>query len=273
MNKRLTSSTFLKLLFIILLLAFLSGQEKKVLAGEADIPSPPTSNVYVSDYANLIEPEAEDKLQEVGKAIDRASGAQIVVVTVDNLQGLNIKDFSLQLFRKWGIGSKEKNNGVLLLINKENLMAGKNGKVRIEVGYGMEGAITDGKVGNILDSYVIPRWQEQKYSQGIYDGYMAISAEVAREYKLDLQKELAGLKDYSTSNSSGKDVGWWIIIIFFVIFIAIFILSYKFGKRNGNGGGSSGWRWPSGGGSGWGGSGGGGSGFGGGNSGGGGADR
>jgi len=273
LGKKLTSSIFLKLVFIILLLAFLLGPEKKVLAGEAVIPSSPKSNIYVNDYADLIEPEAEGKLQEVGKAIDRASGAQIVVVTVENLQGLDIKSFSLQLFRKWGIGSKEKNNGVLLLINKENLMAGKSGKVRIEVGYGLEGAITDGKAGNILDRYVIPRWQEQRYSQGIYDGYMAIAAEVAREYKLDLQKELAGLKDYSTSNSSGKSDYWWIIIIFFVIFIAIFILSYKFGKRNGNGGGGSGWGWSSGGGSGWGGSGGGGSGFGGGSSGGGGADR
>ena len=268
MKKRLTCSTFLKLLFIILLLAFLPGQEKKVLAGEAVIPSPPTSNIYVSDYANLIEHEAENKLQEVGKAIDRASGAQIVVVTVDNLQGLNIKDFSLQLFRKWGIGSKEKNNGVLLLINKESLMAGKSGKVRIEVGYGLEGAITDGKAGNILDSYVIPRWQEKKYSQGIYDGYMVIAAEVAREYKLNLQKELAGLKDYSTSNSSGKDDDWWGIIIIFII-IAIFLLLNKLGKRNRNGGGGFGW----------GGSGGsdscssGGSDFGGGDSGGGGADR
>lgn len=261
MNKRLTNSTFLKLLFIILFLVFLLGQEKKVLASEAVIPSPPTSNIYVNDYANLIEPEAEDKLQEVGKAIDQASGAQIIVVTLDNLQGLNIKDFSLQLFRKWGIGSKEKNNGVLLLINKENLMAGKSGKIRIEVGYGLEGAITDGKAGNILDSYVIPRWQEQKYSQGIYDGYMAIAAEVAREYKLDLQKELAGLKDYSKSNSSGKDGGWWITIIFYVILIAIFILFFKFGKRKGNGGGGSGW------------GGSGGSDFGGGSSGGGGADR
>ncbi|NLL18707.1 MAG: TPM domain-containing protein, partial [Clostridia bacterium] len=88
-------------------------------------------------------------MEGVALALKKASGADLVVVTVENLGGYTIEEYALELFRRWGLGDKEKNNGVLLLVNKENVLTGQSGRVRIEVGYGLEGAIPDGKAGRI----------------------------------------------------------------------------------------------------------------------------
>ena len=89
-------------------------------------------------------------MQKIAKAIDDRTKAQVVVVTVNDLSRMEIEEYALNLFRNWGIGDREKNNGVLILVNKESLIANQRGRIRIEVGYGLEGAITDGKAGAIL---------------------------------------------------------------------------------------------------------------------------
>ncbi|TZE82815.1 TPM domain-containing protein [Calorimonas adulescens] len=184
-------------------------------------PVPPKPNTinYVYDYANIINPADEETMRSLGKEIDSETGAQIVVVTVDDMGGYPIEDYALELFRKWGIGNKEKNNGVLLIVNKKNLMENTSGKVRIEVGYGLEGAIPDSVAGRILDDYVLPSWDNNNYSEGILNGYMAIAKEVADEYGVDIEslKSMPGVSGPSQdSDGSIRDLILILILIFFI---------------------------------------------------------
>jgi uncharacterized protein len=236
-----------------------------------DIPKAPVNNIYVTDYAGLLEPTLITKMQATAAALDNISGAQLVVVTVNSIGENPIENYVLDLFRKWGIGSKVKNNGLLFLVVKDRLMAGKSGKVRIEVGYGLEGAIPDGKAGRILDNYVLPSWTEGNYANGIYQGFMTLAAEVAKEYNVNLQSDavLGSLQEYQLSQEELNTPE----IVMLIVFLAI-ILIFAFLNRRHQGIGSNG---PFGGGFGGynksGGFGGGGRGFGGGSSGGGGASR
>ncbi|HHX50294.1 MAG TPA: TPM domain-containing protein, partial [Clostridia bacterium] len=162
------------------------------------VPAPPVPVRYVNDLAGMLEPGAAAEMEAVARALQRATGAELALVTVNDLDGYPIEDYALELFRRWGLGDKKENTGLLLLVNKENALSGQRGRVRIEVGYGLEGTIPDGKAGRILDEYVLPFWSQKDYSQGIYQGFMALGALVAGAYEIDLQSTegLQSLADY-----------------------------------------------------------------------------
>ncbi len=193
------------------------------------IPPKPETIGYVYDYAGIIDDADESEMRSLGKSIDDASGAQIVVVTVDDTGDYPIEDYALDLFRQWGIGNKEKNNGVLLVVNKKNMMQDISGRVRIQVGYGLEGAIPDSVAGRILDDYVLPRWDEDDYSEGITDGYMAIAKQVADEYDLDIE----GLKSMpSVSNEPSENrIDYGTILLIIILILAFFPFGGGRGRR------------------------------------------
>lgn len=238
-------------------------------AGIAPLPPRPPAATFVNDFAGLLDPGTKSELESIGRALDAETGAEIVVVTVPSLGGVPIEDYALELFRTWGLGDREKNNGVLLLVDKERLLNGQSGKVRIEVGYGLEGAIPDGKAGRILDEKVLPFWQEGKYAEGIRAGYLALAAAVAEEYGVDLgaDRTLNVLTDYRLTANVSEGFAWEILPL--LIFLFIFLAGGMGRRRRGF------WYWGGFGGGGFGGFGGGGfgGGFGGGSSGGGGASR
>lgn len=97
---------------------------------------------------------------------NKKPGAQIVVVTVKSLEGQSIEEYATELFRKFGIGDSQKNNGVLLLCSTGDRL------FRIEVGYGLEGTLTDGKTGRIQDQYIIPYLKNNNYNDGIKNGIL-----------------------------------------------------------------------------------------------------
>lgn len=206
---------------LLLLLIFLTG----ALAAPP-VPPVPSPARPVNDYAGLLEPTHIRQMEAVALALKKASGADLVAVTVNDLGGYPIEDYALELFRKWGLGDKDKNNGVLLLVNKENVLTGQSGRVRIEVGYGLEGAIPDGKAGWILDHYVLPSWSENNYSEGILQGYLALAAVIAGEYEIDLAREqdLAQLEAYQVpEEDEGPPV--WLILIIVIALLAIGAMS------------------------------------------------
>ena len=104
----------------------------------AAVMPPPTQDFYLVDDAGMVAPEDRETLLAAGRELEERTGAQIVVVTMNTLGGENLEEDANRLFRAWGIGDRQKNNGVLLLIVKEDR------RFRIEVGYGLEGTITDG---------------------------------------------------------------------------------------------------------------------------------
>lgn len=140
----------------------------------------PTSDFYVNDYANLLSSDVEEYIISTNKTLNSQTGAQIVVVTVPNLEGQSLEEYATALFRKFGIGDKTKNNGVLMLLALEER------QMRIEVGYGLEGVLTDGKTGRIQDEYIIPYLKENNWNEGIRNGYSKILEEVANEYQVDV---------------------------------------------------------------------------------------
>ena len=133
---------------------------------EAYFPEP--SN-YVVDSAGVIGEDLEVSLNKNLKEFDKT--AQIAVVTVKTTQPLDEKQYAIELARKWGVGSAEKDNGVLFLIVTEDR------KLRIETGRGAEGVITDSEAGRILDQYVVPSLKAGNWEEGIKNGVTAIIEE------------------------------------------------------------------------------------------------
>lgn len=245
------------------------------------VPTKPDRFDYVFDFGGIIESKDLSIITRVGRELDDKTKAQVVVVTVDTLGGANIEEYANQLFRAWGLGDRQKNNGVLLLVNKENTLAGRPGRVRIEVGYGLEGAIPDGKAGRILDNYVLPRWGQKQYSEGIVQGFLAIAAEVAKEYNVTLDGNYAPVPMRASRKADSVPAPVIALIVAIVLMVLLSSVSRRRrrGRRDddefgGPGGRSGGW-WGGGPffGGGGGGFGGGGGGFGGGSSGGGGSSR
>lgn len=181
-----------------------------VLLLSVEFPKP-TPYKYVNDYVGVLDKTTVEKIISVGKELEDKTTAQVVVAVVPSLSGLTIEEYANRLFREWEIGQKEKNNGVLLLV------AMNDRKVRIEVGYGLEGAIPDGKAGRTLDEYVIPYFKNGEYSKGIYYGYLAIANEVAKEYGV----ELTGTSDLPKRGTDISGISIIIIVIAFIIFSSI----------------------------------------------------
>lgn len=138
-------------------------------------PQFPPLNGRVIDRGDLISDAKEQALADKLAALERDTTDQVVVVTVPDLQGQEIEDYGYQLGRAWGIGQASKSNGVLLII------APKERKVRIEVGYGLEGVLTDALSALIIQNEILPSFREGFYERGVEQGVDAID----RQLRLD----------------------------------------------------------------------------------------
>ena len=239
-------------LVLELSLGVVFGQDGKIESDRFRESLSPQGNV--SDWAGVFTPEQKSALESRIVALRQTNGAQLAVVALKSLQGGEIQDFAVKLFEQWGIGEKGKDNGVLLLAAIEDR------KMWVEVGYGLEGVLNDAKNGRIQDEYIVPRFKEGNYAQGLIDG-------------ADVLLSVMGGEDMpEATTAKGSPIGAVIFLIFFaVVFILIVRASMRGGKggRGGGAGGRLSSGWSSGGSSGGGGFGG----FGGGRSGGGGAGR
>ncbi len=128
----------------------------------------PQPEGFVSDFAGIIDPADRAALESRLETLFIQTGAEMAVVTVVSLDGDTIEGYAVRLFEDWGIGQAEADNGVLFITALSDQM------VRIEVGYGLEPIITDGRAGRILDNDVLPHFREGDYSVGIMAGAAAI---------------------------------------------------------------------------------------------------
>ncbi len=127
----------------------------------------------VVDGANILSPSAEQKIEQALSDYEQSTSIQVVVVTTPSLQGLTIEDYGVQLGRHWQIGQKDKNNGLLLIV------APNEREVRIEVGYGLEGDMTDALAKQIITSIILPHFRENHLEEGILRGTEAILSVLA----------------------------------------------------------------------------------------------
>lgn len=152
-----------------------------------------TSDFYVNDSAGVLDYSLKNYIISTNKSLYSQTGAQIVVVTVNSLDGDTIEGYANKLFRQYGIGDSKKNNGVLILLSIQDR------KCRIEVGYGLEGALTDGKTGRIQDDYMVPYFKNDNWQDGIKNGYNAVLQEVKNEYNVTVDGSVEPVKDEETS--------------------------------------------------------------------------
>jgi uncharacterized protein len=153
-----------------------------VRAFAADLKFPPLTGRVV-DNAGILTNTAIDTLDQMLAQHERTTTQQVVVVTLDSLQGHAIEDYGYQLGRAWGIGQKGRNNGALLIV------APHERKVRIEVGYGLEGQLTDAISRVIIENNILPRFRVGDYSGGVLDGTTAIMRTLGDDASANLNKE------------------------------------------------------------------------------------
>jgi uncharacterized protein len=223
----------------------------------------------VVDQANLLNPQQEAELTNKLAALEQRSTRQLVVVTIPSLEGYEIADYGYRLGRHWNIGQRTANNGVLLIV------ALSDRKIRIEVGYGLEGILTDALSNQIISNEMRPRFRADDHAGGINAGADAIIQQ------LQAPPEAAEARVRAAATAGESDDGGTIITIVFWFVVVGFIVVSMIARRGGRGrryrrgrrgpviiwgpglgdSGSSGWgggsSWGSGGGSSWGGGGGG----------------
>ena len=144
----------------------------------AAAPEFPKLSGRVIDKAGMLGAAAEARLSDLLVGHERAGGNQVVVVTLADLQGYTIETFGYQLGRQWALGQKGKDNGVLLIVAK------KERKVRIDVGYGLEGQLTDAISANIIHAIVLPAFKRGRFEAGIEAGANAIVQALGGEYAM-----------------------------------------------------------------------------------------
>ena len=186
-----------------------------------EIPEP-TSEFFVNDFANVINESDEEEIFNTAKALYESSGnsTQVVVVTVGSLQGYSIEEYANELFNKWLIGSKKHNDGVLILLSVGDRES------RIEVGYGLEGILTDAGTGKIQDNYMLPYYKNNDFSRGLVNGTKAICNVING----DLIIENNNYNEAETSVGSKKqgDNDFTFFLIGVLVSIPIYISLYKF---------------------------------------------
>ncbi len=193
------------ILFVLFCLQWVVAQDK-------DIPPRPNPPQLVNDLTrNTLDAQEEGNLEIRLRKLNDTTSSQVAVVIVSSLNGYDVADYAIRLAKKWGIGQKGKNNGVLLLF------AMTEHKSTIQVGYGLEGALTDLETQQILVDVIRPYFKQQKYYEGIDNGITAIAQAIAGEYK--------------SNGSDAEDGGDWLVFVVVIFFIVIFLIS-AFSRRS-----------------------------------------
>jgi len=143
-------------------------------AAALDVPKP---TGYVTDLAGMLSSSTKQKLDTFLQRFEASDSTQIVVLTIPSLEGESLEDYSMKVAEAWKIGQKDKDNGALLLISRDDH------KIRIEVGYGLEGTLTDLLSGRIIANEITPAFRAGDYDQGVVAGVVAMADAVRGEYK------------------------------------------------------------------------------------------
>lgn len=179
---------------------------------------PPQSSKLVNDFTNTLTASQIQQLENKLVAFDDSTSSQIAVVIIKSVGEYDINDYTLKLGRKWGVGGKTKNNGVVLLI------ALGDRKISIQTGYGLEGALPDIYTKRIIENDIKPYFKEENYFAGIETGTNSIISLIKGEYK----------NDHPKAKSKGTNKGGaGFIVIIIIIVIAIII------RKGGGGGGGN----------------------------------
>jgi len=167
----------------------------------------------VVDKAGMLSPQVRQKLNSTLAGLEGSDSTQMAVLTVPSLEGESIEGFGIRVAEQWQLGQADKDNGVILIVSEADR------KIRLEVGYGLEGVLTDALAGSIIDNEITPRFKAGDFDAGIVAGVTATMQAVKGEYK-------------ASPGSGGKGGGG--IPLLFVAIIVVFTLSHLFTPRSGS---------------------------------------
>jgi uncharacterized protein len=239
-----TIKRWVTVLFIVLLFIHIAGAVNY-----------PQLTERITDDANIIDNEYKQKIKGLAERIEKDTTVEIAVLTIQSLEGDSPENYAVNTFRKSGVGKKDNNNGLLILVAKEER------EYRFEVGYGLEGTIPDAMKVTIGDKIIVPNFKNGDYGKGIYESMLAVEGLVTNNTEVIS----------SLNQTAETDIPAWLIILIIIIIVIFIIIVLASIDSGGSGGGYGGGGWSGGGGSSGGSSGGdSGGGFGGGSSGGGG---
>ncbi len=177
--------------------------------------SVPSLEGRVNDNARLMSSSERQQAEEYLQSVEAQSGIQIAVLTVKSLQGESLESYSMKVAEKWKLGQKDKDNGVLLLV------AYNERGVRIEVGYGLEGTLTDTKCGLIMRNVIIPEFKEGDYGQGIVKGIKTIGGIVCGDVEVENQ-----LQESQEDDLFGAVFAMVVILVWFFFVLSAILSRY-----------------------------------------------
>ena len=184
-----------------------------------EIPPVPNPPVFVNDYANALQPQERATLEQKLYEYFKQTSTQIVIVIDQSLEGDDAFGYSQKLAQSWGIGEKDKKNGLLIYV------ALAERKMRIQVGYGLEGAMTDAISKRIIEGILKPNFKEQSYYNGFNEATDAII------------KTIAGEGFTNDRKVKSKGFPWGLIVVVVIVLISVFSKGGRGGRRGGGGGG------------------------------------
>lgn len=189
----------------------------------------PRNDGFVTDLAGLLNSSQEKELEFLMESYKSGTSHEIALLTVPDLGGESIERFALEVGRTWGIGGQEKNNGALLLVSKGDR------KMRIEVGRGLEGGLTDAIASRIIRDVITPAFKAGNFSGGLRAGVMAMHAAIGGDY--------AAIENSRGRRRSKGSRGGSLAVL--VLIIVMFVLNRAGGRggRGGRGGGMGIWPW------------------------------
>ncbi len=180
---------------------------------------PQHTGQYANDFADVLSPQTEEYINKVSADYDKENGMQLVVATVKSLEGDYIESYANEMFRQWGIGSEDSDNGLLILLATEDR------QIRVEVGYGLEGVLNDAKVGRIIDETAYDDFKLNDFDSGILNLYKGIV------------RALGNPQLYDTEENEEKSETADIIILIVFVVLMILISITRFGGGGGYHGG------------------------------------
>lgn len=176
----------------------------------------------VNDFADVIDAGTEAEIDRQLDVLEQKTTSEIAVVTVKSLDDMSVEEYANKLFKAWGIGQAKEDNGVLVLV------APKERKMRIEVGYGLEGVLPDGLAGQVIRDDFTPNFKEGDYSSGIRNGVTHL-VDIVGKHQVLTAEEIAKL---GRSNTPEVDVPWWIVLPFFGLFVGVGFVMLGAGFRS-----------------------------------------
>lgn len=201
------------LIFVLILFVF------PVITIANSVPDAPKD--FYLDNLNMLDQATKDNITNSNKELEKKTGSQVVVATIKNEDSLPIADIAVEIFNKWKIGDEKKNNGALILITEDDA-TGKR-EVYISTGYGIEGRLNDGKVGRIIDNFMLESLKAGNYSKALNEGFNAVVAEIADEYEIKLD---GNYENYLTENTGSEGAAALLIMAIIFVFFLIFINSF-----------------------------------------------